>query len=99
MNILFSDKDNETSSGYVVPPHKGGNPILKDMAVPAGLFFLQKAFSERTPSYKKDESSGEMIPESLYDRLFTLVEDKSTRKTRKHRKKKVGGKRKTMKNN
>lgn len=78
----------------------GGNSILKDMAVPAGLFFLQKAFQEKTPEYKKEDGSDEMMPESLYDRLFSLVGSKEKSKTRKQKK---GGasksNRKTKKNN
>ena len=27
----------------------GGNPALKDLAVPAGLFFIQQAFGKKTP--------------------------------------------------
>jgi hypothetical protein len=84
----------KTSGCFIL---KSDNTELEDMAVPAGLFFLQRAFEEKTPSYTIVEGSGEMMPESLYDRLFSLVdEEKKTRKTRKNRK--TGG-RKTKKNN
>lgn len=78
----------------------GGNSILKDMAVPAGLFFLQRAFQEKSHDSKNETTSDEMMPESLYDRLFSLVGPKEKRKTRKQKK---GGasksNRRTKKNN
>lgn len=78
----------------------GGNTILKDMAVPAGLFFLQRAFQEKSPEYKKEDGSDEMMPESLYDRLFSLVSDKEKRKTKKNKKERASKSfRKTRKNN
>ena len=59
----------------------GGNPALKDLAVPAGLFFLQQTFDKKTPV---KEENGEMIPVSLYDRLLDLTRGKPTkRKTKK----------------
>lgn len=78
----------------------GGNSILKDMAVPAGLFFLQRAFQEKIPEYKKEDGSDEMMPESLYDRLFSLVGSKEKSKTRKQKKGSARkSNRKTKKNN
>lgn len=86
----------EDNSGYVL---ESMDENLKNMAVPAGLFFLQRAFEEQTPTYKLEKGSDEMAPCSLYDRLYTLVEDKSTRKTRRHKKKHSTKKNKTKKNN
>ena len=80
----------------------GGTSVLKDLAVPAGLFFLQRAFQEKSPQFKKEEGSDEMMPESLYDRLLSLTASKGKSKTRKQKK---GGalksktNRKTKKNN
>lgn len=76
---------------------EGGNPLLKDMAVPAGLFFLQHAVKERTYNEKVENKDSEMMPESLYNRLFSLVSDTTSRKTRKVKKR--GNGRKTKKNN
>ena len=97
-------KIDKNASNYVTEEQDfnqhGGSTVLKDLAVPAGLFFLQRAFQEKTPEYKKEDGSDEMMPESLYDRLFSLVESKEKSKTRKQKK---GGarksKRKTKKNN
>ena len=97
-------KIDKHASNYVMDEEdfkqSGGSTVLKDMAVPAGLFFLQQAFQEKTPEYKKEDGSDEMMPESLYDRLFSLVGSKEKSKTRKQKK---GGarksKRKTKKNN
>jgi hypothetical protein len=49
----------------------GGNAALQNLAVPAGLFFIQQAFTSKTPLYK-DSENGEMMPVSLYDRLLEL---------------------------
>ena len=100
MKLLFSDIDNDgkTSSGYVLD-QEGGNPLLKDMAVPAGLFFLQRAFEEKKYDHSNQSSDDNTMPESLYNRLFSLVEDKATRKTKKQKKRSRGGKRMTKKNN
>ena len=95
-------KIGENASNYVMDDLKqtGGNTVLKDLAVPAGLFFLQRAFQEKTPEYKKEDESDEMMPESLYDRLFSLVGNKEKRKTRKQKKGSARkSNRKTKKNN
>ena len=94
MKLLLSESGN--SSGYVL---ESLDDNLKDMAVPAGLFFLQRAFEEQTPTYKLEKDSDQMVPCSLYDRLYTLVEENSARKTRKHKKRHSGKKNKTKKNN
>lgn len=74
----------------------GGNPMLKNLAVPAGLFFLQQAITQKTPKY--DEEDGETVPTSLYDRLLSLSTKTDERKTKKKGKERKS-KRKTMKNN
>jgi hypothetical protein len=71
--------------------------IITDMSVPAGLFFLQKAFEKKTPNIKVNESN-ETITQSLYDRLLNLAGNKSERKT-KRRVVKNSIRRKTKKNN
>lgn len=97
-------KIDKNASNYVTEEEDfnqhGGSTILKDLAVPAGLFFLQRAFQEKSPEYKKEEGSDEMMPESLYDRLFSLVGNKEKRKTRKQKKGSARkSNRKTKKNN
>ena len=99
MKLVFSDLEKETSSGYVPQDSlTGGTPILKDMAVPAGLFFLQHAFQNKTPNYKVEEDGG-VVSETLYDRLLGLVGDSSKRKSRKVQHDGKQNKRKTKKNN
>jgi len=93
-----------SGSGYVLEDLQGmtaaDGTLVKEMAVPAGLFFLQRAFEDKTPTYKLEEGNEGMAPCSLYDRLFTLVEDKTSRKTRKRAKKSSAKKkRQTKKNN
>lgn len=99
MKLLFSDKDNETSSGYVID-QDGGNPLLKEMAVPAGLFFIQNAYKKEHNNFKSSDDS--FMPESLYNKLFSLLDDETSTKTKtKKRKSKPVNKsnRKTKKNN
>lgn len=99
MKLVFSDLENETSSGYVTEESlTGGSPILKDMAVPAGLFFLQHAFQNKTPNYKVDNDSS-VVSETLYDRLLGLVGESNKRKTRKVQHGGKQNKKKTKKNN
>jgi hypothetical protein len=114
MKLIFSEElDNKTSSGYVLDDldsniMEGGSP-LKELAVPAGLFFLQQAFDHKTPSSQSVKDEG-VATESLYDRLLSLVDDSSSESkhkvvTRKTKKKMKGGnkerksKTKTKKNN
>lgn len=116
MKLIFSEElDNKTSSGYVLDDNgsdtmKGGSP-LKELAVPAGLFFLQQAFDHKTPSHSVQDEG--VISDSLYDRLLSLVDDFSSEDnknknkivSRKTKKKMKGGnkerksKTKTKKNN
>jgi hypothetical protein len=62
--------------------------VLKELSVPAGLFFIQQGFKERLvlgTGMTKD--SEDMAPSSLYDRLYMLVDkDPSVRtgRTKKH---------------
>lgn len=90
----------DNTANYVMDEQTGGNPILKDMAVPAGLFFLQQAFHEKSTTYAKGDGNDEMMPESLYNRLFSLVGNKEKNKTRRQKKGDASkSKRKTKKNN
>ena len=97
MKLLFSENNHETSSGYELD-QTGGNPFFKDMVVPAGLFFLQKTFKERSEHYNSGNSD-EVISESLYDKLFSLVDDTTKSKTKKRAKGRKNSKNKTKKNN
>jgi hypothetical protein len=74
----------------------GGNTLLKDLVVPAGLFFLQQSITQKTHKY--NEEDGDTVPASLYDRLLSLSDKNDERKTKKRGREKKP-KRKTMKNN
>lgn len=77
---------------------KGGSVIsmFKDLAVPAGLLYLQQT----TTSNYDEEKSNEPISQSLYDKLFELAEAKPKAKRRNHKqtkRKKKAGRKKTRK--
>lgn len=101
MDLIFSENEKETSSGYAL---SGGNPALKDLAVPAGLFFLQKTLQNKPSNYKNGVVS-EMVSETLYERLLGLASDTSKPEIKKrtatkkiHNSGKKNQKKKTKKN-
>jgi len=93
------DLNNEDLNIKLSEEQTGGNPALKNLAVPAGLFFLQQSFASKTPLYK-DSENGEMMPVSLYDRLLELNDEtpEKTKKGKKSKKQLATSKRKTKKN-
>lgn len=105
MDLIFSENEKETSSGYAL---SGGNPALKDLAVPAGLFFLQKTLQNQPSNYKNgavSEMVSEMVSETLYERLLGLASDTSNPEIKKrtatkkiHNSGKKNQKKKTKKN-
>ena len=69
--------------------------LFKDLAVPAGLLYLQ----QKIPSNHYHEKHPEMIESSIYDKLLGLAEDKPERKlTKKSKKQKTRKTRKNKKN-
>ena len=44
---------------------------FKDLAVPAGLLYMQRSIAAR----HKHEKTSEIIPDELYDKLFSLAEE------------------------
>jgi len=67
--------------------------LFKDLAVPAGLLYLQ----QKIPTNPYHEKHPEMMESSIYDKLLGLAGDKQERKlTKKSKKSKP---RKTRKNN
>ena len=79
----------------IIPEQIGGNPLLKDMAVPTALLILQNTYGKES---KYAESGNEVISNSLYDRLLLLAGDSEVKKN-KTRKRKPINKRKTKRNN
>ena len=67
---------------------KGGNvsDIFNNLAVPAGLLYMQQSISSSFPSNNKED---EVITDTLYDRLLGLAtgDDKSEKKRQTRRKK------------
>lgn len=54
--------------------------MLNNLAIPAGLFSLQQTQTEKSNLISKKNYD---IPETLYDKLFLLAQDKSHRKKTK----------------
>jgi hypothetical protein len=55
--------------------------VFKDLAVPAGLLYMQRSIAAR----HKHEKTNDMIPDGLYDKLFSLAEEEEKKKPRKKR--------------
>lgn len=77
---------------------KGGNfaNMFKDLAVPAGLLYLQQKFKPSSNTFSNIEKKGEVIKDSIYDSLVDIVSEKSrvnhnvrTRKSRNKNSKKT----------
>lgn len=73
----------------------GGNGFAKmfqDLAVPAGLLYLQQSFNPKRDTFKNLVKDVDVIPDGIYDSLVNLVSKDSRRKhnakTRKERNKK-----------
>jgi hypothetical protein len=68
---------------------KGGSvsEVFKNLAVPAGLLYMQRSLSSSYPSVNKEEAA----PETLYNKLLDLATDQpkpqKRRKSRRKRKK------------
>lgn len=81
------DVDTDTTKKQIV--QQGGNftSLFKDLAVPAGLLYLQQNFKpskDSATSQIKVYNEPEVISDSLYDSLLQLV---SKNKQRKHNRK------------
>lgn len=67
---------------------KNVSSIFKDLAVPAGLLYLQE---KSVPHYRPENyGSNEVVEDTLYDKLLKLAEPNSNKKKRQT--KKGGGK-------
>ena len=55
--------------------------VFSDLAVPAGLLYMQRSVAAR----HKHEKTNEMIPEGLYDKLFSLAQEDERKKPVKRR--------------
>ena len=75
-------------------PMKGGSvsSAFNDLAIPAGLLYLQRSMT----AHKYHEKHSEVIDDNLFDKLFNLAQETSSKKfTRKNNN---SGTRKTKKN-
>lgn len=71
--------------------------IFKDLAVPAGLLYLQ----QKTPSHYRDTSQlgeNDVVEDSLYDKLLKLAEPDNNKRKRQTKKGKLTKNNKTKRN-
>lgn len=100
-------KSTHNVEGLVSDSQKGGNSlavdkIFNDLAVPASLLFLQQKMSNSVQDHRSDNRNN-IVEESLYDKLYKMVEVeeekvKKINKTKKYIKKNRKN-RKSRKNN
>lgn len=102
LNSILSKYPIMNSNTNIAPSEiqKGGSnfaALFKDLAVPAGLLYLQQSFNIKQKPFSRLIKDTDIIKDSIYDNLVDLVSVKSRRKhnakTRKERsKKKVSSK-------
>lgn len=86
---------NSNTNVNVTNIQNGGSfsSMFKDLAVPAGLLYLQQNFNPQSKILSNIVKQGEVINDSLYDNLVDLVSKnkriKHNAKTRKERRKKM----------
>lgn len=80
-NVIHSedDKNNKNNRDNNIQMQNGGGSILKDLAVPAGLFLTQQYATNKSISKNKYVNSSEHIETSIYDKLLDLVDVKKQR--------------------
>ena len=94
---------NSNTNVNVESIQNGGNfaSLFKDLAVPAGLLYLQQNFNPKSKILSNVGKHGSIIEDSLYDNLVDLVSKnkriKHNAKTRKERSKKRKQTRKSRK--
>lgn len=73
--VIFNNKQNGGGAGTLING-------LKDLAVPAGLLYLQQSISKNYQINNKDE----VISDGLYDKLFNLASLSDTNETTQKKK-------------
>jgi hypothetical protein len=77
-NVIHSEDDKNNRDNNI-QMQNGGGSILKDLAVPAGLFLTQQYAANKSISKNKYVNSSEHIETSIYDKLLDLVDVKKQR--------------------
>lgn len=72
INTMFSNGSSPMITNNSNSKMTGGSigSIFSDLAVPAGLLFIQQSYP---PKYKFKTSDSVVIPDSMHDRLLSLV--------------------------
>jgi len=72
INTMFSNGSSPMITHNSNSNMTGGSvgSIFSDLAVPAGLLFIQQSYS---PKYKFKTSDSVVMPDSMHDRLLSLV--------------------------
>tara|TARA_B110000967_G_scaffold157210_1_gene162312 strand:+ start:754 stop:1158 length:405 start_codon:yes stop_codon:yes gene_type:complete len=93
------NNSNDNKNNDNIKIQNGGASILKDLAVPAGLFLTQQYVANKSISKNKYVNASEHIETSIYDKLLDLVDVKKQRLfSIKTHKKREPLKRKTRRN-
>jgi hypothetical protein len=77
-NVIHSEDDKKNRDNNI-QMQNGGGSILKDLAVPAGLFLTQQYAANKSISKNKYVTASEHIETSIYDKLLELVDAKKQR--------------------
>jgi hypothetical protein len=85
-NINHGDnsENNDDNDGV---SQKGGTNSFENLAVPAGLFYINQKYSNNNLNNGFDNyKQHEMLPDDIFDKLFTLIEydKKQKRKSKKN---------------
>ena len=81
------DDDNSENNNDNELIQKGGITSFQNLAVPAGLFYVNQKYSNNNTNNGIDiYKQHEMLPDDIFDKLFTLIEydKKQKRKSKKN---------------
>jgi hypothetical protein len=91
---LHGGQEQEGEQGSFGGSKNKNKKEFEDLAIPAGLYYFNKKVKSYGETHKaeKDNNDNETIPESLYEKLLGLVEEKSEKKkkNKKYTKNKKG---------
>ena len=77
-NVIHSEDDKNNRDNNI-QMQNGGASMLKDLAVPVGLFLTQQYAANKSISKNKYVNASEHIETSIYDKLLDLVDVKKQR--------------------
>ena len=78
-NVIHSENDKNNRDNNNIQMQNGGASMLKDLAVPVGLFLTQQYAANKSISKNKYVNASEHIETSIYDKLLDLVDVKKQR--------------------